>query len=235
MNEMEAFYENVAEAARYGRKYEPLQLLAMKAARAALAEGNGKGGELEFELELESEAEAEWETSPAAFHQSYNAQAGAPIAVMEHFGHAASEAESNGEAFAFLAPLVPWAMKAALPLAKLAAKKLLPKAVKIVAKVAPKLIKGVNSVARTLRGTNVGKPLVRALPRVVRKTATDIARQVSGGANVTPQSAVQTLARNTAQIIGNPRALMSCVQRSAAVDRQFHNGAAAGAAPCVCQ
>lgn len=241
--ESEAFFENVAEAARTGQPYRPLALAAMAAARAALAQ-RGAPGDLEAEWELESEAE--WEISPAAFHQSYLAHEAAPSAtLMEHLGHAAAEAESNGEAFAFLAPLLPLALKA-LPLAGKAigiGAKLLPKVASTVAKVAPKVIKGVNAAAKTLRTNPVTKPLVQALPQVVRRTTADLARQVAAGKPITANTAVRTLAKQTAQVLGNPQTVMKTMRKAKSVDRRFDNLLAASAngdgavaaSPCVCQ
>jgi hypothetical protein len=235
-HEAGAFYENVAQAARTGQPYRPLALLAMKAARAALAQGGGTGAELEFEFEFESE----WEASPQSFVESFlSHEAGPSATLMEHLGHAAAEAESNGESFAFLAPLLPLALKA-LPLAAKALPKFLPKAASLISKVAPKLIKGVNAVARTLRTNPVSKPLVRALPKVVQQTAADLARQVAAGKTITPQTAAQTLAKQTAQVLGNPQSVVQCVRRSQAIDRRFHQAVAAPSAapsakPCHCR
>lgn len=239
--ESEAFLESVAEAARTGKRYRPLALAAMAAARAALSEGRVR----DVESEWESEFEAEWEISPGAFAQSFADHEAAPsAALMEHLGHAAAEAESNGEAFAFLAPLLPLALKA-LPLAGKvlgAGVKALPKVASTVAKVAPKIIKGVNAAAKTLRTNPATKGLVRALPQVVRRTTADLARQVAQGKPVTSQSAVRTLAKNTANVLGNPRTAVKTLRRAKKVDRGVDRavqaavgGNAAAASPCVCQ
>ncbi len=231
-----AFYENIARAAQSGQRYQPLSLLAMKAARAALVEGGGQGGELEFEFETQFESEAEWETSPQSFMHSFSAnEAGPSATLMEHLGHAAAEAESNGEAFAFLAPLLPLAMKA-LPLAMKAlpsAAKLLPKAASMISKVAPRMIKGVNAVAKTLRTNPVTQPLVRALPQVVQKTTADLAGQFARGQRITAQSAARTLAKQTANVLGDPKAVVNTVRRANHVDKRFHQAVAAK--PCVCR
>jgi hypothetical protein len=242
--EPEAFFENVAAAARSGRRYRPLALLAMKAARAALSEGTGKKkGNGEAELELESEGEGEWETSPAHYREAFSNGEAAPSAtLMEHLGHAAAEAESNGEAFAFLAPLLPLALKA-LPLATKAlgmGTKLLPKVASTVARSAPKIIRGLNGAAKTLRANPVTRPLIRSLPQVVRRTTADLAKQIASGAPVTPQTAVRTLAKQTAQVIGDPKTALNSIQRSLAVDGCFHKAVAAAprvpiAKPCRCR
>jgi hypothetical protein len=217
--EAEAFMESVTEAARAGRRYRPLALAAMAAARAALSQGRYPDTEGEFESALEGE----WEITPGAFRQSFTDHESAPsAALMEHLGHAAAEAESNGEAFAFLAPLLPLALKA-LPLAGKAlgiGAKVLPKVASKVVQVAPRLIKGVNAAAKTLRTNPATKPLVQALPQVVRRTAADLARQVAQGKPLTGQTAVRTLAQQTAKVLGDPRSALQALGRAKALDRR---------------
>jgi tetratricopeptide (TPR) repeat protein len=243
--EAEAFLESVQQAARSGRRYRPLALAAMAAARAALSEGRYGDVESEFESSLEGE----WEVTPQAFHQSFVQREAAPsAALMEHLGHAAAEAESNGEAFAFLAPLLPLALKA-LPLAGKAlgiGAKLLPKVASKVVKVAPKLIKGVNAAAKSLRANPATKQLVQALPQVVRRTAADLAQQAAQGKPVTGEVAVRALANQTAQLLGNPQAAIQALDRAKKIDHRVDQAVnsmvqgglgapAAGAAPgCTC-
>jgi hypothetical protein len=238
--ESEAFLESVAKAARVGKPYRPLALAAMAAARAALAQANAPG---DLESEWELEGESEWETSPAAFAQSYLAhEAGPSATLMEHLGHAAAEAESNGEAFAFLAPLLPLALKA-LPLAGKAlgiGAKFLPKVASTVTKLAPKLIKGVNAAAKTLRTNPATKQLVQALPQVVRRTTADLAKQIAGGKRVNANTAVRTLAKQTAQVLGNPQCAVRTLRQAKTIDRRFDKvlanaGNGGDSSPCICQ
>ena len=242
--EAEAFMESVAEAARTGRRYRPLALAAMAAARAALSEGRIPDVESEV-----ASLEGEWEISPAAFQQSFADHEAAPsAALMEHLGHAAAEAESNGEAFAFLAPLLPLALKA-LPLAGKAigiGAKMLPKVASTVAKVAPKILKGVNAAAKTLRTNPATKPLVQALPQVVRRTTADLARQAAHGKPITAQTAVRTFAKHTANTLSDPKSAVKTIQRAKRVDsgidravlRLVQGGGgdeAPATKPCMCQ
>jgi hypothetical protein len=246
-----AFFESVAAAASTGRRHPQLQLLAMRAARAALTEGlKGCGGEgFDQECEDEGSFEASWE-SGAYFHQSYSMREAVPaMAMMEHLGHGAAEAESDGEAFAFLAPLLPLAMKAVPFLAKgagMLAKKLIPKAVSTVAKVAPKLMKSVQGAAKVLRNNPVTKPLVQSMPRVVQQTTADIMRNIAQGKPVTAQTAVRSFAKNTANVLGNPATALNAMKRAQGIDQRVHKALAAvtngnGAAlpepttPCICQ
>jgi hypothetical protein len=219
----EAFYESVVTAARSGTRHKQLALAAMQAARAALIEGR-KACAADAECEDEFTAEGEWE-SPAYFHQTFSMHEAVPAAMlMEHLGHGAAEAESDGEAFAFLAPLLPMAMKA-LPLIGKGlglAAKTLPKVASTVMKVAPKVMKGVQGAAKALRANPVTKPLVQALPNVVRKTTADIARQVAAGKPITAQTAVRTFARNTANVLSDPRQVVRAVNGSRRTDKRVH-------------
>lgn len=243
-----AFFESLADAAQRGRRHPQLSRLAMRAARAALVEGMKACGGEQFDGECEDES---WEIAPSAFvHQSYSMQEAVPaLAMMEHLGHVAAEAESDGEAFAFLAPLLPLAAKAIPLIAKGAglAAKALPKVASTVMKVAPKVIKGMKGAAKVLRSNPVTKDLVNALPQVVKKTTADIARQVGNGRPVTAQTAVRAFARNTAQVLGNPRTAVNTVRRAKKVDRRVHQalntavvpqaagGGATAAHACTCQ
>jgi len=206
----EAFYESVVNAARGGQRHKQLALLAMRAARAALVEGGEAG-----------DPEGEWE-APAYFHQSFSMHEAMPAALMmEHLGHGAAEAESDGEAFAFLAPLLPMAMKA-LPLIAKVGAKALPKIASTVMRAAPRLIKGVQGVAKTLRSNPVSRPLVQALPNVVRRTTADLARQVASGQPISAQTAVRTLAKNTANVLSDPRHVVRAVNAAKKADHRFH-------------
>jgi hypothetical protein len=157
-------------------------------------------GESEFEGELE--LEGEYEINPQ--RRVYNE------ALMEHLGHAAAEAETEEEAEAFIGALVPVAAR------------LVGRAAPAVMRAAPRLMRGVSGVARTLMRSPSTRPLVRTLPTIVRRTATNIARQASRGRTVTPRTAARTLARQTAQVLSSPRRSVQAYRRSRALDRGYH-------------
>jgi hypothetical protein len=136
-----------------------------------------------------------------------------PDALMEHLGHAAAQAESEAEAEAFLGALIPLAAQLA------------PRIAPAIMRAAPGLIRGVAGVARTLRRSPATRPLVRTVPTIVRRTAANIAQQAAQGQSMTPQRAVQTLARQTAQVLSSPQQSVQAYQRSCALDRRFHNTA----------
>ena len=121
--ETEAFFEDLAEYAAGGGR-GPAAAAATAAARAATAGLWGSppsgvplatfGGGAERGI---IDGEAEWEIS----HEGFTAEM-----LMEHFGHAATEAETEAEAEAFLFPLLPLAAKALMPLGRMALRRVAP-------------------------------------------------------------------------------------------------------------
>jgi len=144
-----------------------------------------------------------------------------PDAMMEHMGHAAAEAESEAEAEAFISALVPLAARLA------------PHAGRLLRRAAPRLTAAATQAARALRANPSTRPLVRTMPSVLRRTAMSLAQQAAQGRPVSPATAVRTLARQTAQVVGSPRLATQANQRSQALDRRFHaaTGGAGRAAP----
>ncbi|MFL6258574.1 MAG: hypothetical protein ACJ76Y_02580 [Thermoanaerobaculia bacterium] len=230
--ESEEFFRRILSLARRAASSPALRQVGLRAARGALSGlggagaslggslggargaslGRGLGGVLGQQVaswlpQREGEWEFESESEINPIRRVY------PDALMEHLGHAAAEAESEAEAEAFLGALVPLAAR------------LVPRAASAVMRVAPTLIRGVAGAARTLRANPATRPLVRALPTVVRRTTATLARQAQQGRRVTPQAAVRTLARQTSQVIGSPAQCAQAYRRSRALDRTYHRTA----------
>ncbi|HEX4959952.1 MAG TPA: hypothetical protein VF173_03870 [Thermoanaerobaculia bacterium] len=230
--ESEEFFRRIVSLARRAASSPALRQVGLRAARGALSGLGGVGAALGGSLggargaslgrslggvlgqqvsswlpqrEGEWEFEEEYEVNP--IRRIY------PDALMEHLGHAAAETESEAEAEAFLGALVPLAAR------------LIPRAASAVMRVAPNLIRGVAGAARTLRANPATRPLVRALPTVVRRTTATLARQAQQGRRVTPQAAVRTLARQTSRVIGSPAQCAQAYRRSRALDRTYHRSA----------
>ena len=165
--------------------------------------------EQEYELEYEGEYEGELEGEVNPLRRVYS------NALMEHLGHAAAEAENEEEAEAFIGALVPLAAR------------LIPRAAPAIVRAAPGLIRGLTGATRALRRSSTTRPLVRTIPSIVRRTATTLARQTAQGARVTPQSAVRTLARQTAGVLSSPQQCARAYQRSRALDRRYHQATSA--------
>jgi hypothetical protein len=148
-------------------------------------------------------------------------------ALMEHLASSAAEADTEEEAFAFLAPLAPLALKAALPFAAKAlpmAAKALPSVLKVGQRVLPSLTRGVQGIAKTLMQTPKSRQLIRTLPAIARQTSQQIARQAAAGRPVTPQTAVRTLAANANRTLSSPARCVHAYRRARAMDRRFHAG-----------
>lgn len=171
----------------------------------------GEIGEFEDEMspvrraypdgELEDELAGEMEISS---HEAY------AEALMEHLASAAAEAETEAEADRFFPLLMPLASA------------ILPKLAPMLARSAPNLVRGISRVGRQLFRNRRTRPLIRTLPTIVRRTAASLARQGAPGRPLTSRQAVNTLARQTATVLGNPRLATRAFRRSRAYDRRFH-------------
>jgi hypothetical protein len=156
-------------------------------------------GEGEGEGELEFEGETEYELNPV--RRVY------PDAMMEHLGHAAAEAESEAAAEAFLGALLPIAARA-LP---------------SVMRAAPRLIPQIGRIARVLRRNPATRPLVRAIPTIVQRTANTLARQAARGRPITARGALRVLDRQTSRALRNPYQRRRILHRARVIDRRYHH------------
>ncbi len=164
--------------------------------------GGWAGDQIGTRVLPQQEYESEFEVNP--IRRIY------PDALMEHLGHAATTARSEAEAEAFIGALIPLAVR------------LVPRAAAPIFNAAPGLVSGLSGVAQVLRRNPQTRGLVRTLPTIMRRTAATVARQVASGSPVTPQSAVRTMARQTAQVLGQPATCSNSLMRSRALDRQYH-------------
>jgi len=218
--EEEAFLRTLSALGQRAARSPALRSVGLAAARSALgglravdghacpvcrARRAGQSGSAR-EWEWEGEFEDEFQISP--IRRVY------PDALMEHLAHAATEAESEEEAEAFIGALIPLAAR------------LLPRVAPAIMRMTPGLVRGVAGITRTLRQNPTTRPLVRAVPTIVRRTVSSIDRQSRSGRPVTAQQAVRLLARQTAQTLGSPRQCAQALQRSRVLDRRYHAGVA---------
>lgn len=203
--ESEAFFENLAEyAARPGGGSRALGRIAAAAATAARASGVPLA-QMGIQTDGGAIVEGELEATLAGTGPVH------PAALMEHYGHAAAEAESEAEAAEYFFPLIP-----------LAAKLIGPQIGRLVLRQAPRLIRGMTRVGRTLRRNPRTRPLVRVMPTIARRTVADIGRQAQGGRPVTPQVASTALARQTYRVLRDPSTCVNAYRRSRRLDRRYH-------------
>ena len=176
--------------------------------------------EVEGEFEGEDEFEDEFEGELNPIRKVYS------DAMMEHLGALAAEAESEEEAVEHFLPLIGMAASKLLPIAARAlapmAKRMLPRVAKAVMRVAPRLTRGVAQIARGLHRRPGGRPLLRAVPAIARRTVHTIAKQAARGRTVTPRTAVRTLAQQTRRVLGHPARRTQALRRHNHVERRFH-------------
>jgi hypothetical protein len=175
-------------------------------------------GEQEMESEDEFESEDEAEISP--IRKIY------PDAMMEHLGELAAESESEEEAAEHFLPLIGMAASKLLPVVARAvapmAKRALPKIARALTKSTPQLTKGVGRVAKVLHRNPQTRHLLRAVPTIARRTVGNIARQAARGQQVTPRTAVRTLAKQARYVLGSPRQRQHALRRHKHLERRFH-------------
>ncbi len=225
--ESEEFFRGLANLAARAVQNPALRRVGLAAARHAIAGiprvagaiggpgsvwsdlGRSAGGALSRHLlgqlpaqEYEWESDGEYEINPIT--KVY------PAALMEHLGRAATDAEDEAQAEAFIGALVPLAAR------------LIPHVAPAIMRSAPQLIRGASNVTRMLRANPSTRPLVRAVPAIVQRTARSMANQAAAGRPPTPQRAMQTMARQTARTLSDPRQCVRAYQRSQALDRRYH-------------
>ena len=162
--------------------------------------------------ELETEWEGEWEAAPPTPVSPL-----ATRALMEHLGHAATQAESEEEAEAFIGALIPLAAQ------------ILPRVAPAVMRAAPQLLRGAANMVRTLRSNPATRQLVRTVPSIVGRTVQSLGSQIAQGRPITAQGAVRTLSRQTQRVLGSPQQAVQAYRRSRALDRRYHGQARAAA------
>jgi hypothetical protein len=204
--ESEQFFARLAQLAQRASQSPALRRIGLAAARSIL-----QAGPAASPCSCGSQAECECESEVNPLRRVYS------DALMEHLGHAAAEAQNEAEAVALVGALIPVAAR------------LSPQAGPTLLRVAPRLIPGLANVTRTLRRSPVTRPLVRTIPTIVRRTAASISQQVRNGRAVSSKSAVQTLAQQTAQVLGSPARTVAAWRRSRFLDRRHHMRS--GAAP----
>lgn len=222
----QVFYNHLTAMADRGGRSQALRRIALAAARRALRSyrpASGIEGEGEGEFFGEGEGEGESSLHEFSLEGELNPVRRADgDAMLEHLGHSAAEAESELEAAEQFLPAVPIAARLVMPVLARRSPALARTATRVIARTVPVLTRAVGQVAGTLYRSPVARPLVRALPGIVKGTVVDIARRVAHGRPVTLRGAVQSLARQTVRQLSNPRRLVRSYRHSNARDRRYH-------------
>jgi hypothetical protein len=223
------FFSTLANLAGRAAKNPALRRIGLTAARQAAAAipavaasagspgsfwsdlGLGAGTALSKHLlaaipDQESELEGEYEVNPILRVYPAKVTAGA----MEHLGRAASEAEDEATAEAFIGAVIPLGLQ----LARSAAPALM--------RATPQLVKAAAGMTRVLRSDPATAPMTRIVPAVVRDAVQTVARQAASGAQPTPPAVVRALAAQAARTLTDPARCVRAYRRSQALDRGYH-------------
>jgi len=88
-------------------------------------------------------------------------------------------------------------------------------------RIIPHLVKGASTLTRILRKRRATRPLVRAVPAVVRRTVRDLKRKVARGGRITRRGVARAAARQVRRVLGSPKASTAAVVRNVRVSRAY--------------
>jgi hypothetical protein len=166
--------------------------------------------ESEYEAEAEGEGEEEAEEEGEAFVNPVR-RIYRDAELMAHLSTRAAQTESEAEAEAFVAALVPIAGR------------LIPRAGRLITRSAPTLIRGVSRITRQLRRNPATRQFVTAIPVILQRTAQSLADQAARGRPITADTVIRTLTAVASRILGRPAPRRRAVRAVRVFDRGYHN------------
>lgn len=158
-------------------------------------------GEGEFEDEFEGEGEREMVHEIASHELSHHE------ALAELMAEAASNEVHEGEAEAM-------AGAAALTVIS-------PRDRRALRRILPHMIRGTAILTRILRRRRATRPVVRAVPTVMRLAVRDLKRQAARGLPITRRRAAITTAKHVRRVLSSPKACATAIQRNVKVSRGY--------------
>lgn len=192
---------------------------AIVAGNRVLTNGNGIDGESYFESEFELDSE----------YETLDPEDAAPSAmVMDKLARDAANARTDGEAFAFLAPLAKLAIKSAAPhvLNFFTKRRMPPGAAQAIKQAEPAMTAAYQGAAQVMRRRGRGK-LLMTLGRVARRAAGDIATQIGNGANLNAQQILRIIAKHIGAELSNPQRAQQDLRAAAQNNQRFRSFATA--------
>jgi hypothetical protein len=158
-------------------------------------------GELAGELETEAEGEQEMAHEIATHELTHNE------AVAEMMAEAASQEVHEGEAEA---------MAGASTVTVISAKDR-----RALRRILPHLVRGTAILTPILRRRRVTRPLVRAVPTIMRRTVKDLKRQAARGIPITRKRAARAAAKQVRRVLSSPHACRAAITRNLKVSRAY--------------
>jgi hypothetical protein len=150
----------------------------------------GIGGLLGGQGEFEEEYELEEEAAPPSQSQ----------AVGELMAAVASQARTEAEAEAMIGAATVTVIS--------------PRDRAILRRVLPHMVRGAAVLTRILRRRRVTRPVVRAVPTIVRSTGRTLVRQAAAGRPVTRRAAARVMATQTRRVLTSPPACTRAIVRN---------------------
>jgi hypothetical protein len=157
--------------------------------------------EEEWEGETEGESEEEVVQEVAAHPLTHNE------AVAEMMAEAASQESHEGEAEA---------MAGAATVTVIS-----PSDRRALRQILPYLVRGTAILTRILRRRRATRPMVRAVPTIVRRTVKNLKRQAARGIPITRKRAARTAAKQVRRVLSNPKACAVAIKRNVKVSRAY--------------
>ncbi len=147
------------------------------------------------EYEQEMEGEYETETAEISAHE----------ALAEMMAAVASRSASDAEAEAMTGAAAVTVVSSADAVA--------------LRRILPHLVRGSAILTRILRQRRVTRPVVRALPTIVRRTTRILARRAAAGQPVTRRTAARVMAAQTRRVMGTPNVCAAALRRNVRATR----------------
>ena len=89
-------------------------------------------------------------------------------------------------------------------------------------RILPHMIRGAAILTRVLRRRRATRPLVRAVPTIVRRTIRELKSQTARGIPLTRKRAAMTAAKQVRRVLSSPRACATAIARNARVSKAYN-------------
>jgi hypothetical protein len=176
-------------------------------------------GELEGEFEEEYEGEEEGEEFLGTIARGIGGLLGGQGEFEEEFeleeeAAPASQTEAMGELMAAVASQARTETEAEAMMGAAAVTVISPRDRATLRRVLPHMVRGAAVLTRILRRRRVTRPIVRAVPTIVRRTSRTLVRQAAAGQPVTRRSAARVMATQTRRVLSSPRTCTRAIVRN---------------------
>jgi len=96
-----------------------------------------------------------------------------------------------------------------------------PKDRRALRRILPHMVRGTAILTRILRRRRLTRPMVRAVPSIMRRTVKDLKRQAARGIPITRKHAARAAAKQVRRVLGSPRACAAAITRNVKVSRAY--------------